>query len=48
MQSAPLACTLAFGFLWSYAAIAQELPRLDIQASCRSAQALSPEDRDPI
>jgi hypothetical protein len=48
MQSAPLAYTLAFGFLWSYAAIAQELPRFDIQASCRSAQALTAEDRDPI
>jgi hypothetical protein len=29
-------------------ATAQQLPRFNIEATCRTAQALTPEDRDPV
>lgn len=48
MKAGTLAYALSFGALWGFAAAAQQLPRFDIQASCRSAQALTVEDRDPV
>ncbi len=48
MKARTLAYALSVGGLWGFAAVAQQIPRFDIAASCRSAQALTAEDRDPV
>lgn len=47
MRLAVLEFGLVAAALWCSAAVAQEIPRIDIQKSCRQAQALSAEDTDP-
>jgi len=47
MKSCSIACALAAGALWSAGATAQQLPRLDLEATCRAAQPLTAEDRNP-
>ena len=36
------------GILWGLSASAQQLPRYNIEATCRTAQALTPQDLDPV
>jgi len=48
MKARSLAYALSLGVFWSFSSSAQQLPRFDIAASCRTAQALTPEDPDPI
>jgi hypothetical protein len=48
MRTRILAYGLALASLWGTAATAQPLPRFDIEATCRTAQALTAEDRDPV
>jgi hypothetical protein len=44
-------CTLGYllmcGLFWGSSAMSQELPRLDIEATCKAAQPLIPQDRNP-
>jgi hypothetical protein len=47
MRQYLLAFGLASSTLWWSAVVAQEIPRIDIEASCRRAQALTAEDTDP-
>ncbi|GAU85936.1 hypothetical protein [Bosea sp. BIWAKO-01] len=47
MRLAWLEFGLVAAALWYSAAIAQEIPRIDIEKSCRQARALSAEDTDP-
>jgi hypothetical protein len=47
MKARTLVCVSAFSVLGS-AASAQQLPRFNIEATCRTAQALTAEDRDPV
>ncbi|MGO4405224.1 hypothetical protein AB4Z10_13300 [Bosea sp. RAF48] len=47
MRQRLLRFVLASSAMWCSAVIAQEMPRIDIEASCRQARALSPEDTDP-
>jgi hypothetical protein len=48
MKPRALAYGLLFGSFWCVAAIAQQLPRFDIQATCRGAQGLTKEDSNPV
>ena len=48
MKAPTLAYALLLGPFWSLAAGAQQLPRFDIEATCRTAQALTAEDRNPV
>jgi hypothetical protein len=48
MKTRTLVVALALGACCGASATAQELPRFDIEATCRSAQALTAEDRDPV
>jgi hypothetical protein len=43
-----LAYALVFGSIGGFAAHAQSLPQFDISATCRTAQPLTAEDRDPV
>ncbi len=47
MRQRLLRFVLASSALWCSAVIAQEIPRIDIEASCRRARALTPEDTNP-
>jgi hypothetical protein len=47
MKACTLASALLFGSLCG-SATAQQLPRFNIEATCRTAQALTAEDRDPV
>jgi hypothetical protein len=48
MKARTLVYASAFGLLWSFTATAQPLPRFNTEATCRTAQALTPQDRDPV
>jgi hypothetical protein len=48
MKARTLVYASACGLLFGFTATAQQLPRFNIGASCRSAQALTPQDRDPV
>jgi hypothetical protein len=48
MKARILIATLSFCPVLGFGAAAQQLPRFDIEASCRTVQALSPEDRNPV
>jgi hypothetical protein len=43
-----LIAALSFCPVLGSGAVAQQLPRFDIEASCRTAQALTAEDRNPV
>ncbi|WP_046865934.1 hypothetical protein [Microvirga massiliensis] len=47
MKPRALAYALSFGSLWCFAAAAQQLPRFDIEATCKGAHALTKEDSNP-
>lgn len=48
MSARILVYAFVLGLPWSTAATAQEPPRINIEATCRTAQALTPEDHDPV
>ncbi|QEL21953.1 hypothetical protein FQV39_04695 [Bosea sp. F3-2] len=48
MKALSLVYALSLGAFCGFAAVAQQLPRFDITTSCRTAQPLTPEDRDPV
>ena len=48
MKPRALAYALMLGSFWCFPASAQQLPRFDIEATCRDAPALTAEDRDPV
>jgi hypothetical protein len=47
MRVCLLGCMLLCSAFWSSAASAQQVPRLDIEATCRAAQPLTAEDSNP-
>ena len=48
MKACILIAVLSFCPVLGSGAAAQQLPRFDIEASCRTAQALTAEDRNPV
>ena len=48
MKARILLAALVLGSLGGLPATAQEIPRFDIEKICRSAQALTEEDRNPV
>jgi hypothetical protein len=48
MKTRTLVYAPAICILLSIPAFAQQLPRFNIEATCRSAPALVPQDRDPV
>jgi hypothetical protein len=48
MQARTLVFALTLASLWAGATAAQQLPRFNIETTCRTAQALTAEDRDPV
>src|SRR3954466_13407342 len=48
MKTITLAGASALTILWAFCATAQQLPRYNIEATCRMAQALTPQDLDPV
>lgn len=48
MKASTFSSAMLFCTLWGFPAAAQQLPRFNIEATCRTAQALTAEDRDPV
>jgi hypothetical protein len=48
MQARTFVYAITLGSLWVGTTAAQQLPRFNIDATCRTAQALTAEDRDPV
>jgi hypothetical protein len=47
MKARTLVYALAFGCVWGLTATAQQVPRLDIEATCKAEQPLIAGDRNP-
>lgn len=47
MKACTLGLTVLVGSLWGSAVMAQEPPRFNVEATCKEARALTPQDTNP-